>query len=333
VDNQNKNITENYYRFDVLQLLDILREDSYAKNIFFETDPSFAFPPGDISAIDIRDPLQATIRLPMMNLLGITTPLPIGLTDYANRDRKGSEPLQAFLSIMQNRIHQLWIDALRKYKIWRDTGNPAMRLFEKLSARLLEQFEVYDLFWLPSFSRKTRSADDLKRVIQSIWKGIPVRVEENIGRWTSVENRRPLGRGLRLGGYAVVIGSRVFDRTAKFRISLGPLDIDTYRSLLPDLSNYLLLRNILCAYINEPLICELEISCHTRDLDPARLAEPYNKPEKNGGLGRTTVLGRKRDGNGGDEVHRYRTIIFENFIVPASPPHAILRQLKNSGGE
>jgi predicted component of type VI protein secretion system len=133
-----------------------------------------------------------------------------------------------------------------------------------------------------------------------------------------------LGRELRLGGCAVVIGSMVFDRTAKFRISLGPLDIDTYRSLLPDLNNYLLLRNILCAYINEPLICELEISCYLRDLDPARLAESSNKPEKTGGLGRTTVLGRKRDGNGDDEIHRYRTIIFEKFIVPASPPRNAL---------
>jgi type VI secretion system protein ImpH len=317
VDNQNKRITENYYRFDVLQLLDILREDSAIESIFFETDPSFAFPPSDVSAIDIRVPQQATIRLPMMNLLGITTPLPIGLTDYANRDRKGSGPLQAFLSIMQNRIHQLWINALRKYKIWRDAGNPAMQLFEKLSARMLEQFEDYDLFWLSAFSRRTRSADDLKRIIQSIWKGIPVHIEENIGRWTTIENRRPLGHGLRLGGCAVVIGSKVFDRTAKFRISLGPLDIDTYKSLLPHLSNHRLLKNILCLYINEPLICELEISCYQRDLDLARLVEPSNRPDGLGGLGRTMVLGRGHggDGNedGGGEVHRYRTVIFEKF--------------------
>jgi hypothetical protein len=65
---------------------------------------------------------------------------------------------------MQNRIHHLWIDALRKYKIWRNAGNPAMQIFEKLSARALEQFEVYDLFWLSAFSHRARSADDLKRV-------------------------------------------------------------------------------------------------------------------------------------------------------------------------
>jgi type VI secretion system protein ImpH len=313
VDDLNENITENYYRFDVLQLLDILREDFSNKRVFFETDPSLAFPPSDISSININDPKLAKVRLPMMNLLGITTPLPIGLTDYATRDRSGSGSLHAFLSIMQNRIHHLWIDVLRKYKIWRDAGNPAMKIFEKLAARSLEDFEVYDLFWLSAFSCKTRSSDGLKRIIQSIWKDIPVRIEENIGRWTTVENRRPLSHGMRLGGCAIVVGSKVFDRTAKFRISLGPVDVDTYTSLLPHSSNYRLLKNILSLYINEPLICELEVSCCQRDLDLARINGPSGKSNGVGGLGRTMVLGRGGDG-GKDEVHCYRTVVFEKFV-------------------
>jgi len=309
IDNQKENIVDNYHRFDVLQLLDILQEEFSDVNIFFETDPSFAFPSSDIGAVKINNPRQAAISLPMMNLLGITTPLPIGVSDYAGRERKGSEPLKAFLSIMQNRIHHLWIDALRKYKIWRNAGNPAMQIFERLSARALEQFEDYDLFWLSAFSRSTRSAGDLKRIIKSIWKEIPVRIEENVGRWTAVENRRPLSRGLRLGSCAVV-GSKVFDRTAKFRISLGPVDIDTYKSLLPNLSNNRLLKNILSLYVNEPLICELEVTCYRRNLDPARLGEDPAS-QKTGGLGRTVILGRRGDED--NTVHRYRTIIFEKF--------------------
>ena len=310
MENKNKTVAENFHRFDLLQLLDIIGEDFSDENIFFETDPSFAFPSSDVGAVDISDPRKATIRLPMMNLLGITTPLPIGLSDYAGRDRKGSEPLQAFLSIMQNRIHHLWIDALRKYKIWRGAEAPAMRIFEKLSARPLEQFEEYDPFWLSAFSSSTRSADSLKRIIQSIWKNTTVRVVENIGRWTAVENRRPLGGGVRLSGSAAVIGSKVFDLTAKFRVSIGPADIDTYKSLLPDLSGSRLLKNILSLYINEPLICELEVSCRRRNLDLARLGENHAN-QKIGGLGRTITLGRQGDED--DTIHSYRTVIFEKF--------------------
>jgi len=315
VDEQRKMIAENYHRFDILQLIDVMKEFFSDENIYFETDPSFAFPPGDVSSVSTSYPQQTTIRLPMMNILGITTPLPIGITDYVNRGRKGADPLQAFLSIMQNRLHHLWVSALRKYNIWRDAGNPAMQMFEMLSARSIEQFEDYDLFWLVAFSRKTRSTDDLKRIIRSIWKNIPVRIEENIGRWTVVENRRPLGYGLRLSRCAVVVGSKVFDRTAKIRISLGPVDINMYKSLLPNLDNNRLLKNIICLYINEPLICELEVLCDKRDLDAARLRDASNKSKGIGGLGRTMVLGQTRgkceNENKNAELQHYRTIILE----------------------
>jgi type VI secretion system protein ImpH len=308
VDDLKKKLAEDYHQFDVLQLIDIIHELFSGEDIFFETDSSLAFPPSDVSSLNIRHPQQISISLPMMNLLGITTPtpLPIGLADYANRDRKGSAALQSFLSIMQNRIHHLLVEAMRKYNIWRDAGSPAMRLFEKLTARSLEQFEGYDLFWLSAFSNKTRSADTLKRIIQSIWKDIPVSIEENVGRWTTVENRRPLGRDLHLGRSAIVIGSKIFDRTAKFRISLGPVDINTYKSLLPGLSNNCLLKNILSRYINKSLICELEVLCYQRDLDLATLEESSSLPQEVGGLGRTMRLGRSED----DAVHSYRTVIW-----------------------
>jgi len=310
VDELKKIIAENYHRFDVLQLIDVIRENFSNKKVFFETDASLAFPPGDVSSVSINDDprqtAQTTIRLPLMNFLGVTTPLPIGLTDYANRGRRGSEPLKAFMSIMQNRLHYLMIIALRKYNIWRDAGSPAMRLFEKLSARSLDQFEDYDLFWLSAFARRTRSADGLKRVLQSIWKDVPVRIEENVGRWTVVENRCSLGRGLRLSQGAVA-GKKVFDRTAKFRVSLGPVDVNTYKSLLPGSDNARLLKNIISLYINEPLICELEISCRQRDLDPLRVGVSSEESKDSGGVGRTMVLGRSRCED--NKVHRYRTTI------------------------
>jgi type VI secretion system protein ImpH len=121
-----------------------------------------------------------------------------------------------------------------------------------------------------------------------------------------VENRYSLGRGLRLGRCAA-IGSKVFDRTAKFRVSLGPLKVNTYKSLLPNSSNSQLLTNIIYLYINEPLICELELVCYQRDLDPTRLGGASDEPKDGGGVGRTVVLGRYRRED--DRVHRYRTTI------------------------
>jgi predicted component of type VI protein secretion system len=111
----------------------------------------------------------------------------------------------------------------------------------------------------------------------------------------------------------VVIGSKVFDRTAKIRISLGPVDSNTYKSFLPGLSNYRLLKNILSQYINEPLICELEISCYRGDFDLAGLGSGGVPDKSNGvgGLGRTMILSRCRGED--NTIHRYRTDIFEKF--------------------
>jgi type VI secretion system protein ImpH len=313
-------VEENFYQFDMVQLVEVIREildrtsgDVYdnAHNdihhdisndsprnprIFFEADPSLAFPPGDVSFVKIGKS-QATARLPVLNILGASSPLPVWFLDYVCKGGHGADSLQNFLSIMQNRLHKLWVDAHLKYNIWSDNGNPAKRIFEKMSARSLGQFEDYDLFCLGAFSGRAKSADGLKLLIKSIWKDIPVRIEENIGRWTPVENLRPLGRGPRLGINAAA-GSKIYDCASKFRVSLNAIDIDTYKTFMPDEYNCTLLKKIIRLYIDEPLICELEITCNQRDLEPARIGEC--------GLGRTAALGRAGGGDAG--IHRYRTV-------------------------
>jgi type VI secretion system protein ImpH len=278
------------YSYDMTQLVKII-EDVFGE-IFFEVDPSLAFPPSDVSFVKI-DKRQVTVRLSMMNILGASSPLPIWFSDYVCRGGAGAEVLRDFLSILQNRLHAMWVRAHLKYNLWSDNANTAKWIFEKMSARRLEQFENGDLFLLGAFSRRVKSVDGLKQIIKSVWKDIPVTIIENIGRWTSIQNRYPLGHNIRLG-VGAVIGSKVYDRTAKFRISLGPLDIDTYKSFLPDGHNYQLLKNMICLYIDEPLICEVEIICRRCHFNPAQIGKS--------GLGRMVILG-----NGGDDIHRYRT--------------------------
>jgi type VI secretion system protein ImpH len=312
-------IEGNFYQFDMVQLIEVIREilggvrrgahsdthhdvsDDNPRNpqIFFEADPSLAFPPNDVSFVKIGEH-QAAVRLSVLNILGASSPLPVWFSDYVCRNSNGADAgagtFQNFLSIMQNRIHKLWVDAHLKYHIWSNAGNPAKRIFEKMSARPLERFEDYGLSCLGAFYRRAKSADGLKLLIKSIWKDIPIRIEENIGRWTSVENLRPLGRGLRFGKNAIA-GSKVYDRTSKFRVSLEAVDIDMYRTFLPGGYNYKLLKKMICLYIDEPLICELEITCKQRDLEPARIGG-Y-------GLGRTMMLGKTVDDAG---IHRYRVV-------------------------
>ena len=333
-------LEEGFYSFDVLQLVNVINEvleggnngsdggNGNSGGIFFEADPSLAFPPGDVGFVEIsgcgnnchngndnsggnnchgdsyhcnnNDNVcvrQATVRLPVMNLLGSSSPLPMKFSDYIARGKPDAGMYRDFLSMMQNRVHTLWIDAHRKYALWNNGGSVAKSIFQSMSALTAEQVRFFDgaLARFGAFARGARSASGLKELLRSIWKDIPVRVEENVGRWTSVDNARPIGGGFRLGRCAA--GTKVFDRTSKFRVSLGPLDYGTYKTFLPGEGNRQFLQKILSLYLNEPLICELEISCRQSDLAPARTG---GEPE--GRLGRTTALGRPAEDG---RVHRY----------------------------
>ncbi len=123
---------------------------------------------------------------------------------------------------------------------------------------------------------------------------IHINIEENAGRYAAVSNTQPLGGATRLGRNAFV-GTSVYDRTAKFIITIGPLDFRTYESFMPGESNCLLIKEILSLYINEPVICEVSVTCKLCDLPRARLG----RGEAGGGnkIGRTAALGTKDAGD------------------------------------
>ncbi|MDR2577783.1 MAG: type VI secretion system baseplate subunit TssG [Chitinispirillales bacterium] len=301
-------LENNFYSFDILQMTAVVKEilGDGDGTVFFESDPSLAFPAADIGYMKIDTngdgATCARISLPVMNLLGIATPLPIKFTDYITRGRPDAEMYRDFLSIVQNRLHALWVDAHQKYALWSDSGRVAKAIFGLMTAPLPPQAAFYGgaLAGLDIFSRRQRSASGLKLLLESIWGGIPVHIEENIGRRASVDECHALDGGLRLGQTAT-LGTKVFDRSSKFRISLGPLGYNMYRTFLPNGDNYQYLQKILSLYLNEPLICELEVLCPQTELPPVRLGGDC---ADQGGIGRAAVLGKPAERI--ENFHRYR---------------------------
>jgi len=300
-----------FYSFDALQLVAVIEELlEDGGRIFFEADPDMSFPPSDAGYVKIDG--GATVRLPIMNLLGSSSPLPAEFSDRIARGGRGAEMRTEFLSVMQNRLHALWIDACRG--AFRDASTPLRDASTPLSgperSRRAGIPPVEKIFkfmtGLPTdktgffgsapcglwhLSNRTRSAQGLKELLYAAFGGIPIIIEENVGRYASVSNAKPLGGAARLGRNAFA-GTRVYDETAKFRLILGPLDRRTYESFMPGGSAARLLDEILSVYLNEPVICELSVACLIRDLPGARLGA-----EGSGGtLGRTAALGKSESG-------------------------------------
>jgi len=137
-------------------------------------------------------------------------------------------------------------------------------------------------------SGHVRNREGLEALLSHVLD-VPVRVRENIGRWTAISQRPTLGRrsprpvGLSGDG---VVGGRVYDVAGKFRIAVGPLDLSAYRALRPGGAKADLLRSAVGLYLNGSLDYDVELLLDPSELQPAALGDKRSR------VGSTARLGR-----------------------------------------
>ncbi|MDO2280976.1 type VI secretion system baseplate subunit TssG, partial [Escherichia coli] len=87
-------------------------------------------------------------------------------------------------------------------------------------------------YYTGHLAAQTRYPDGL-RVILAEYFEVPVAVEEYVGQWLELPERSRLGVDSTSLGMDVCLGTHVWDRQHKFRLRLGPLDLDQYQRFLP----------------------------------------------------------------------------------------------------
>lgn len=138
------------------------------------------------------------------------------------------------------------------------------------------------------FAQRTRPAVNLRRLLWDFFDGPAderepfVGIEENVLRWAFLQDRDQTRLGqansrMAAGGH-VVAGVRVRDRMGLFRIHLGPLDLERFRSFLPIGQAYPKL--LVLVREASPFATEFEVELRLRPRDVPRLT-----------LGRTARLG------------------------------------------
>ena len=209
--------------------------------------PSMAFAPATIH--DFEPPQgERAGRLSNLffGLFGPHGPLPSHLTEYAReRQRSYRDPtFAAFANMLTHRSMSLL------YRAWR-TGQPAPSqdrgqdgpMEQKVAAiaglmgeALRGRDAMPDLakrHFAGHLGRRTRHSQGLSSILATFFR-TPVEVEEFVGSWLDLEpgdrwqlgRQEPLGRG-------TITGGRVWSRSAKFRIRMGPLALEDYVALLP----------------------------------------------------------------------------------------------------
>ena len=285
----------NFFRA-VMLLEDYYRSKSGIANpidagkIRFLPDESIAFPPNDIAAIKEQEGIVSFL-LSFMGLVGVTSPLPVYFSEYLSAHPETSRALYDFLSIFNHRIYRLFYHAWKKYhflfNFMADGSDSFTRKIAMLSGvdpgRDAKKMRL--LAYCGILSSATRSAAGLRSMLSDYFDNIPVAIAEFAPRWAPLRNVKPIGTETPLGE-ATILGTTYFDRAGKFRVVVGPLSRTVYEQFLPGTKNITDMKEVIVAYLSDPLGYDIEVQLQSIELVPVVLGADETR------LGETSALGR-----------------------------------------
>jgi type VI secretion system protein ImpH len=288
--------------------------------------PSLAFEPTAVTNFaPARDGLPARLSVSFFGMWGPNGPLPMHLTEYA-RDRErqvGDRTLTSFIDVFHHRLLLLF------YRAWAQTQPTATRdrperdrfaaylgsLFGQGFVGTLDRDAFPDhakLYYAGRFASSARNAEGLRGVIAD-HLGLPARVEEFVGSWLSlsIDSRWHLGLpDSSVLGRTTQLGARVWSRSDRFRIVLGPLSHADFTRLLPGGDDMAALTALVRLYTNDEWGWDVRLALGASEADAMCLARGTR-------LGWTSRIGR---GMGED-------LVFDPMlgrsrrILPTRPAH------------
>jgi type VI secretion system protein ImpH len=147
---------------------------------------------------------------------------------------------------------------------------------------------IVQLSLAPLLAQRARSAHTLEVALGYLLpREIEVGVESFVERVIDIQpdQRVSLGIANTTLGVDFTIGRRIFDRSGRFRVHLGPVSHETFERLLPGQPLYTTLRNIIHQFTRGVLEAEVEVRVKAEDSPRFALGN-----QRGAILGRTTRL-------------------------------------------
>jgi type VI secretion system protein ImpH len=123
-----------------------------------------------------------------------------------------------------------------------------------------------------------KNAISLQRLLESYFK-LPICVLQFVGQWMDLPAETvsemptlasPLGQNCALGK-TFILGQRVWDIAGKFRLKIGPVDIETFESLLPNTANLIEVAQLAQLYAGNQFDFDIQIELLARDVPAIQL--------------------------------------------------------------
>ncbi len=250
-----------------------------------------AFPSADVSTIETRPDDEPGPRFglstPILGLYGATSPLPCFYSEeILHSERLGEEdPARLFFDVLNHRLLSLLYRAWAKYR-WSFVFEAGGR--DPISGYLmawlgLAQPELRDragvapvrlLRYAGLVQQRPHNAAALAGIVSDHFGGVPTRVEQCVPRWVTIAepDRSRLGLSNSTLGSDIVVGETILDRSGKCRISVGPLDYETFQHLRPGGSGHEEACALARLLLPDRLAFDLHLVLERSAVPPARLA-------------------------------------------------------------
>jgi type VI secretion system protein ImpH len=264
--------------------------------------PSLSFEPTAVASFTAADSPESPSRLlvEFLGMWGPNGPLPLHLTEYA-RDRArqaGDRTLVSFMDVFHHRMLLLF------HRAWAQTQPTAL-----LDRPEVDRFAPYvgsmfglgftgtrdrdafpdraKLHYAGLLASSARNAEGLRQVVADYF-GLPTQVQEFVGDWLNLsrDNRWHLGMpDSSILGRTTIVGARVWSRSDRFRIALGPLTQSEFDSLLPGSEGMAQLAALVRLYTNDEWGWDVRLTLASSEVQAMQLARGTR-------LGWTSRIGR-----------------------------------------
>jgi type VI secretion system protein ImpH len=268
--------------------------------IWFCHDPRMTFSASDVTGFE-RKSDRITLTTSFLGLSGAVTPLGNYFAEEVLRSEESAgESLTHFYDLFHHRILSFVYRGWAKYRAMPqflpNGGDPftchALALLGVVHDApqprgALPAFVQLSL--APILATRSRSARTLQLVLGRVFPGVNIWIESFVQRRVTVDptQRTRLGQFHTTLGEDITIGSRVVDRSSRFRLHIGPVDQKDSERFLPGGRDFPRLRGIVDHFTRGVLEAEIEVELEDSSLTRFTLGSATGSR-----LGVTTRLGK-----------------------------------------
>ncbi len=305
-------ITANLHKYNLFSILRHLEvNQDVSKRLVGETvspshdlfrlyqNPSMSFIYKNIDTVALKDN-KFQIAINEIGLLGANSPLPSHLIEFIfqRKHQYGDGAWASFVNMLQHRIltmfYRSWMNAQSVMSL-ENKGNDKFSRYiasiagfavldQKQSNHYVEHFSK--LYFAGYSLQRNRSADNFQSLLSQYFS-LPIRLDENIGQWFKLPKKEQtrLGADKRYTlGDGLIIGKKIYDVQTKFRLTIGPLSLDEFKSFFKNEFNAKRLIEWVHFYVGAEYDWDVQLILAKPEV-PSMILGNHNK------LGLTTWLG------------------------------------------